>query len=584
VHGSKLFADIVIRCHNALAKPEGDENRARMVTLYGEAFVKAVEQNSAQLTPLAKSGAGLEEVRKLPEAVRRALIAAYPSAYRMSSIRVMRAYQQQEEPMFHAMGAIYNVLRDAPPTGSSRAVRNRYLREVQGLEASYGSALVRLVKQNMGQLRFLEKVTSKASDIDNIQEDLRERLYTAFESGPATGRARFMQNLEYVANAIPGVYSRIRNSLLYSNPTDTLGDEFGRAVRSYRDTFGENNYLFNLYFNLKTFSQNLGMIATRYKINVPSYMVGEITPEELARFLKSKDGVQMLIAGRTFYRHVKQETTRQRAEHGFSPTTGDLTNAALQNLPNNLTVIDALFMGMALERISGYDSSFRRAAASELMNTLLVISHRDPYLIGPYLTQVLPAILLVAQDEDKLIKGMSAFRTIFTRRYSEGQKSVAYSNALNRQYFLEVFRKIGSQVPAITSTFDHTRISDELRLVPEPDQRGDQTFMNINLYRYKQALQQIRDRRIPMQYGQRGELFDLYPDMRHPRTVSLPTSTTLSIGSGAETLYARMYDQVRPPAQRLFRGGIPARYRIGALGASTIVRRIAQCFGAMPSQ
>jgi hypothetical protein len=438
---------------------------------------------------------------------------------------MMRAFQQQEEPMFHAMGAIYSVLRRAPARDASRELRDQHRRRVQSLNEAYGQALVRLVRENMSSLRFLERPTSRASDVGNLEDALEERLYTAFETGPAGGRARFMQNLEYVANAIPGVYSRIRNSLLFSNPTDQLGQDFGRAVRSYRDTFGENDYLFNLYFNLDTFRQNLDSIASHYRITVPSYLRDSITPEELARFLRSDAGVQMLRAGRTFYRQMDQETRRQRTATGFSPTEGDLTDTALQGLPSNLTVIDAMFMGMAMERISGADSSFRRAAASELMNTMLVISHRDPYLIGPYLTQVLPALLRVAQDERTLIMGMSAFREMFTQRYSEGQRALAYSNALNRQYFLQVFRRIGSQLPAITSTFDHHRLGDELRLVPEPDQRGDTSFMSPHLYRYRQGWWQMRDQAIPMMYGQQGEPLRLRPDPttscgRQPRDCS----------------------------------------------------------------
>ncbi|MBU0532444.1 hypothetical protein KKB44_03040 [Candidatus Micrarchaeota archaeon] len=570
-----LFASILIRCHRALVNPQGEENRARMVELFGEEFVVAVEAQREHLAPLLESEVGLDQVRELPEDVRGELMAAYSSAYSRTIDVLTRTYLNQGEELFYALGAIYAVWLNEPAEGTREY--ERFQERIQMLNVAYGEDLVTLVHENMNALRFLERPSARVSELENIPEETLERLYSAFEEGPGATRANFMENYDHVARTLPGVYARLRNALLFSNPSDEFGTNFEQAVNIYRQEFGENNYLFNQYFNLELFRENLTRIGQQYHIDIPDYLQDEVTPEELARFFQTDAGRQLIRAGRTFYEGMETEYLLQRNETGFSPETGEFTDENVQQLRNELTILDAVYMGIALEGISGSGSAFQRAAATELMNTLLVISHRDPYLVGPYLLYVLPALLEVAQDERTLIAGMTAFRQMFTQRYAEGQRYLMYSNAINREYFLGVFRRIGEQLPEITSTFDHHRLEDEMRMVPEP--MTDEGFISPFLYRQRPGWWQYDEEQLPTLYGQSGQPLSLLPRVTMPNGPMLGLNV---LDSGAMGLFSNMYDQVRPPTDRMFRMGVPARYRIGALGSSTIIRRITQLFGAMP--
>ncbi|MBD3210883.1 hypothetical protein GF318_05890 [Candidatus Micrarchaeota archaeon] len=580
---NRLFAGILVRCYRALASPREGESRERMAELFGETFVSAVEQNQERLSSLAEAGAGLEAVRSLPEELRAALMEAYPEAYARTRTAMLRSYLRQDTPLFYSMGAIHAALRNAPGRGAGTREREDYQRRVRAINEAYGTELVELVRQNMDSLGFVRHVTASPDELENIPDDLRRQLFAAFERGPAASRAQFMENLQHVATTLPGVYARLSNALLFSNPTDELGRSFEEAVSIYRQEFGDNYYLFSLYINMQLFGNSLERLGRHYGATVPSYMLDEeIAPEDLVRFFNSEQGRQLIRAGRTTYENLIRETLQMREERDFDPTEGEfITNQQIENLQRHLSVMDALYMGMALERISGADSSFRSAAGHEMVNTLVVIAESDPYLVGPYLLQVLPAMLEVAQDERTLVAGMTSFRQLFTTRYSRGQRSLAYSNAINRRYFLEVFQRIGEQLPEITSTFDHSRLEDELRMVPEP--RTDEGYMSPFLYRYRPGWWRYQEDQIPMMYGQQGQPLGLLPRPTAPRTPFMPVPGGFVLDSGAMGLFSNMYDQLRPPAERMFRRGVPARYRIGALGASTIIRRLNELFGQMPA-
>lgn len=668
-----LFAAIVTRCYRAIANPTADENRDKMVKLFGEEFVKAVEKNKEQLKGFAEPGAGIDQVKELPKETKSSLRNAYHSAYSMVRNVLMKEYLEQEGPLFYSLGAIYAVLRERPAKDASQRQRDRFKQRVRGLQYAHGKELVALVAKNMKSLRFLESPSAGIAELKNLSPELVDSMYTAFGKGPAAARTKFMDNFDHVATVLPRVYLRLTNALLFANPTDQLGINFEEAVSIYRQEFGDNNHLFNQYINLELFGNTLNRLAAHYNIPIPPYlkdkvarspleigqglkdrverdvpsaknimaalfgekknysadeynkagealrdiyveltsgvpnnkrlekeygkdavntaaanikelewlMMPQISPEELAQFLKSDAGRQLITGGRSFYDGMVTSTLQQREMTGFRPAEGEFTDERIKNLGNQLSIMDALYLGMSLERIGGADSSFRDVAANELMNTILVIAHRDPYLIGPYLLQVLPAIIEVSQDERTLVAGMATFRALFSRRYGEGQRNLAYSNALNRRYFLDVFRRIGEELPQITSTYDHNRIGDDLRLLHEPGIE-EETVSSPLLYRYKPGWWQYQERELPMFYGQYGAPLSLRPQPTSPTSPFLPVPGGFTLDSGARGIFSKMYDQLRPPAERLFRRGIPARYRIGALGASTVTRRITQLFGPMP--
>jgi hypothetical protein len=577
-----IYASIVVRCYRALASPHEGENRDTMVRLFGEDFVRAVEQNRARMSSLGGSDAGIAEVRALPEAVRTALWHAYPSAYSRSIGSLLRTYRHQDERMFYDMAAVYAVVHDRPPTNAPRATIQAFDQRVQELYATYGREFVRAVADNMDQLGFLESPTASIRDVSGLPAPVLETLRSSFERGPGPGRANFMQNFTHLSERLPRVYLQLRSSLIFSNATDQLPVNFRQAVELYRQEFGSNDYLFGKYINIDLLSRNIQRLARRYGVTLPPFAADGISsPEELARFLATEAGRDLITAGRTFYDQMESEYLRARTDTNYHPETGDYTDANVTNLRNELSILDALYMGVALERISGTDSAMTRASAQSVMNALLVIEHRDPYLVGPFLLQVLPAILSVAQDERTLVAGLTAFTEIFTQRYGEGTREIAYSTALNRRYFLEVFNRIGQRLPEVVSTFDHNQLEDELRLVPEP--RTDEGYISPLLYRYRPGFWQGEGLEpLPTLYGQQGAPLRLLPRPTMPTSPFLPVPGGFRIDSGASDLFSSMYDQLRPPVARMFRQRVPARFRIGALGASTIVRRINQLFGPMP--
>ncbi|HSB47402.1 MAG TPA: hypothetical protein VLD37_05285 [Candidatus Bilamarchaeum sp.] len=578
-----LYAGIVIRCYRAITNPQPGEDRETMVALFGADFVAAVEAQRANLTALGTSGANVEDVLRLPQAVRSAITAAYPGAYSRTVLALQRAYRRQDDAMFRDMGQVYAVLRTRPARGAQRADLENFEQRLNELRGAYGRAFVDRVSANMTQLGFLESPSARLDDMLALPAPLLEQLNAGYEAGPGAGRATFMTNFGFMADNLPRIFGTLRSSLGLASATDTLGTNFTQAVTLYRQLFGSNDYLFNQYINLPLFSQRLRELARRYRgIDLPAWAADGIdSPEELARFFNSEAGRQLIQRGREFYNQVETEYLQARQDANFHPTTGDYTDAAVTGLRQNLSILDALYMGIAIPEIGGGASAFNRRAAQAMMNSILIISQRDPYLVGPYLTQVLPAFIAASHDERTLVAAMEAFNAIFVQRYESGLREIAYSTLLNRQYFLRVFQAIGDRLPEIVSSFDHNQLEDELRLVPEP--RTDEGYLDPRLYRYRpgwwngEGLDPL-----PQLYGQQGGFPSLLPRPFSDTRLRLPVPGGLSVLSGADDLFSRMYDGLRPPAARMFRQRVPPQYRIGTLGPSTIIRRINELFGPMP--
>ncbi len=299
---NELYASIVVRVYRAVSSPAAGEDRARMESLFGPEFVAAVVANQAQMTALGTGTAGLPEVQALPESVRRALAAAYPAAYQRSIGALVRGFRNQEDWMFRSMSAVYAALRERPARGASADATQAYAQRVRELNAAYGDSFVATISENMAQFEFLQRPTSSPRDLANIPPELRERLNTTFEGGPAVGRASFMTNFLRVYEQLPRVYTQLRGALAFSNPTDTLPTTLANAIAYYRQQFGSNNYLFNQYINLDLLSRNIQRIARRYNVQLPPNIADGIdSPEELSQFISTETGRSLLAAGRTFY-------------------------------------------------------------------------------------------------------------------------------------------------------------------------------------------------------------------------------------------------------------------------------------------
>ncbi|MEW6722304.1 MAG: hypothetical protein AB1324_03515 [Candidatus Micrarchaeota archaeon] len=575
-----LMAAIVARVYRALNSPSPNEDRAAMIALFGERFVLAVENNQAQMGAMGGASAGLAEYNSLPEAVRRAVFGAYSDAYARSVGSLMRSFRRLDERMFYEMDAVRAALEGRP---------NR--ERMAELNATYGAEFVQLVQRNLRNLQFLRSPSITFADLPaQMSPELLAQFRTTFANSPGASRSNFMANFAHLSQQLPRVYLQLRSALVLARPTDQIGETFERALREYRTQFGSNDYLFRQYVNLDLLGRSLQRMAQRYNITLPEDMRRRAerneplirTPEDLVTFLRSESGGALIRAGRTFYDNMERDYLRQREQRNFRPQTGDYSDSNVANLRNELSIIDALYMGIALERISGTDTAMSSSATMAVMHAILVIQHRDPYLVGPFILQVLPAILSVAQDERTLQAGLTAFTEVFSQRYGEGTRQLAFSTALNRRYFLEVFQRMGERLPEVSSTYDHNRLEDELRLVPEP--RTDDGYLSPLLYRYRPGFWQGEGLEpLPTIYGQQGFPLRLLPRPTMPTNPFLPVPAgSLSIDSGAMGLFTSMYDQLRPPADRMFRQRVPQRFRIGPLGPSTLIRRINELFGPMP--
>ncbi len=573
-----LFANITIRVYRAIARPDGTETRERMVELYGDRFVSAVERQREHLAPLAEARAGLEEVTALPASVRQSLYRAYPQAYTRVVTALHRAYRHQDEQLLYALGSVYGALNT--PASEERTAR------IAGLRQIYGAAFVQMVERNRAQLRFLENLsTSDVEHLRQVDAERLEQLNRSFEAGDGVARGEFMQNFRHVAEVLPGVYSRLQGVLVFANATDDLGANLTLAINHYRDQFGSNDYLFRNFINLDLLNSQLQTLARRYSISLPPGTAesGLQTPEDLARFLSSESGRDLITAGRTFYGQLESTYLQGRRDSGIASDAEDargFTEAEATNLRNQLSIIDALYLGVGLGRIGSLGSEFGTSAARATMNSLLLISQRDPYLVGPFILQVLPAIISVAQDERTLVAGIETFNTVFSRMYSTAGATLSYSTHRNREYFLEVFARIGQRLPEVTATYDHNRMEDELRRVPE--RQLMESPWNPQGYRYRPHFLQMEGMEpLPQLYGQAAQPWNLIPSPTMPRSLIEPPSR-FGLDSGATEYFSRMYDMLHPTLGRHMIHGIPQRYRIGALGASTIIREITRLFGEMP--
>lgn len=581
---NQLYANILVRVYRAIANPREGEDRARMVQLYGETFVAAVEAQRAQLTTLGDQAAGLPEVQALPQAVKTALLRAYSTAHSRVVIALERAYRRQDTSLFRDMDTIYRAVR-RPPTNAG-AARDEFMRQLAALEQTYGREFVRAVYENRRSLRFLEGAGASIEQMRGLDAAVLERLHSAYQGSRASSRANFMESFEHVADTLPGIYRRIAGVLVYNNATAQLGENLTQAIALYRQQFGSNDYLFRQFINFDLLNSSMSQLIRHYGIeNVPASVAdGFQSPEELATFLNSEAGRQLITAGREFYRTLENEYLTGRRDAGISDTTEDangMTAAGIRNLRSQLSIIDALYLGYSLRDVSSAGSAFGRSAGRATMNAIITITQRDPYLVGPFVMQVLPAIIRVAQDERTLVAAIEAFNALFSQRYAQGARDLAYSNHINRMYFLEVFQRIGQRLPQVTSTFDHNRMEDELRLMSE--RQLMQTPFHPFGYRYRPDFLQLDGMEpLPMLYGQEGAPIRLREEPTMPVSPFNPVPGGYTFDSGAAGTFSLMYDSIYAPQPRMLQLGVGPRYRIGPLGASTIIRELTRLFGVMP--
>lgn len=512
------------------------------------------------------------------------------SARAINEIR--RIFISQDALLKEDLQAVYDVLSRPPEAAAKTKEREAYDRQVAALRIAYGADFVDTVQAN------IRKIELKAGYVDAADPAFMEQLNQEWEKGPGPNRANFMDNFIYVANNIPVVYNELSKVMVFANVTDRLGTDFSQAVHLYRQRFGKDDYLFNLYINMGLLTEQLPALAGRYGVmDLPDEVkaalkkaaddkaagraVTPLKPEQFAAFLSTEQGRQLITGGRNFYDNLETGYLAERQRDGTTTDAGEFSDQEIKNLRNRLNIVDALYLGLAMQKVGGGSMAFGSMAARALMNSLIMIENRDPYLAGPYLLQVVPAMVKVCGDEKTLVGAMAAFNAIFSQRYAAGMQGVAYSDMLNRQYFLSVFASIERDLPRVTATFGHTELQDELRRVPEA--RMDENYLSQHYYSYRPNFFQAEEMdRLPTFYGQGTMPLRLLPGPSTSAGPRLAIPGGVTMNSDAMGLFTGMYDQLNPPGAQMFNMSVPAKYRIGGIGAATVIRRITEAFGPMP--
>ncbi|MFZ5501062.1 MAG: hypothetical protein ACOY58_04020, partial [Candidatus Micrarchaeota archaeon] len=580
---NRLYADIVLRCYYSLKRPKPGENREAMVDLFGEGFVQVVEQNLTALDSIAQAGAGIEELNKrLPAQLKTKLYLAYGEAYQKSVGRLEGMFSKEDALLADSMATIYKTLADKPPSDAPAGVRKEYENRLLKLKSGYGQ-LVPLVQRNWKDLWFLDSAKVTSEELKRLDASVLSQLRQAYKASDASKRPTFMANLVGMSTKLPEIYLTLRAALIFNNNTDEVGMKFKMAVDKYREVFGKDDYLIKQFINIDLLAQSYSLLRRRYAVDLPSGMKSLATADDLVRFLNSAQGKELLRKGKEFFTAMETNYNSWRTDNGITITTGEFSDQNITNIRNQLSIMDTLYLGVALEKFST-SSSMGRTAMVLTMESIITINNRDPYLVGPFLLQVLPAILKVAKDETALQLAIKAFNGTFSARYGEGTRDLAYSDAVNRKYFLEVFANIAKKLPVMATVFDHTQLADELRRTPEPTAAGGTGGTeNPYLYRVKPGWWE------PSQFGKDfSGAVGSYAKPLHltPNIQLFPTGSLgamqFTVDSGASELHERMRLQLTPPGRQTFRPTIPPQMRINTIGASTLLRRLNQLFGPMP--
>ncbi|NYZ74590.1 hypothetical protein H0O00_05580 [Candidatus Micrarchaeota archaeon] len=583
---NELFAAIVKRCYLAIVSPTETENRNAMVKLFGERFVKVVEDQKGKLGAMNSPTAGLAELQSVDEIARARIFQAYPAAYSQSVKSLMRAYRKQNEELFRSLTSIYRLIKSKPAKAAEQGVKEMYELYFFQQKRMYGERLVDYVKDNLSKFAFLERLDASPKDLASLDPAVLEALQSAFESGPMVGRTNFMKNLLHVQEMIPRVYGMVGEALSLYSPPERVGADFARAVNFYREQFGSNDFLFNQYLNLQLLGQKIMEISSG-AIMLPEAKARAIkenrfTADMLAGFLQSPSGQAFISRCQGGYTELEKRYRQDRQDRNFHPETADdLSDEKLDALKARLSVIDAFYIGLAINEIGG-PTAFGSKAVDALMDTILTLSDRDTYLIGPFLLQALPAMVQGAQTEEILIAGLQQFRTTVSRLYQQEAAMTSYSIAHRRRYFLEVFASIESDFLKRVSTFDHHNLEDEERRMAERTAlnwgQENPLFHSTKGIYWGQELDQI-----PGLYEQ-----PLRPEVPVPHGIA-PVGAQLRLGgflvdSDATRQFARMKYQLLPETALMLNLGVPVEFKIGGMGMSSYLRMLSHMFPPIPTE
>ncbi|MFH2023430.1 MAG: hypothetical protein ABIJ10_03855 [Candidatus Micrarchaeota archaeon] len=632
-----LFASILARTYLALTQPTDTENEAAMVDLFGAPWVAAVRSQLEALAPLvdqtlvdqelvnaeehrasAIRGA-IDRLDQLSDETRAALVRAYSYPYSSVSSTLTRSLNQSNVSMISVLREVYRVVSNPPAENAPASETEAYNVRRRGLVARYGERLVHAVQVGTRDLGFLGRSTDaesqvalsalNASDATPDRRRLYATLCQAFDDG-ARDRIEFMANFRSASTRIPHVYQVLRDALSFSSdlssgPLDNVGGteddgagtqagsamagRFAAALQTYRDQLGNDNFLISRYFNLQMLTpevlRNLmrrygaeGTLPERLREN------GVQTAEDLLILLQSPVGRALVQGGIEAYDELERQYLAPG--QGIDPSIADeVEGTALETLRSNLTILDALYLGISLESLSSPNSEFGRRAGRALMNSMLLIGEHDPYLLGPFILQVIPTFISVTRDEMALEALITSFNSMFTTTYGRGGRVDAYGMLQLRTYWLAAFDRIEERLQYGGGTMDE--LQDRMRRTPEPGRSGGYDRLPGGVYAQRSLMENIDDNihHPPRMFARGSRLMRIAPHHTRvdPDAMFLPSATGFAVSSGAVEHHARLEAQLRPGEEPDQTGRIPARYQIGFLRSASLVSALGRLVGSPPS-
>ena len=565
--GDMEYLDALKEVYAALTSTEAALRRADVVERYGERFVKLVQDNLQSLAFLEGITVNLETLSEnMPQEL---------------DAQMRRAYYHQDEAMFEALVAVYSVLRRPLPADAPPEAMEAYEQLVQMLGSFYGTEFVNGIREHIEELGFLRSPLTTA---DSIPSSLHSTFMTLFEAGPGLSRARFMTSFTRVAYTLPSVYLTLTDALRFSNASqnpEMVVLHLQEAVSIYRREFGDNDYLFSLYMNLPLLSEAVLKLARQRHLEIPPEIAGGIqTPEDLIVLFQSPLGQELMLEGSRAFDELMVAYGEYRDENNIHPESGDYTDEAVEGLRNRMTIIDALYFSTIDDFMRDAPMAFRQRAANAMINGMLVIANRDPYLIGPFLTQVVPTFLVLSGGDEMTFEGlMTQFTTRFSQVYGSGRTGLAFTSTDIREHFLTIFQRIRDELPQAAYLFGHLNIQDELRAQGEP-WTGEE-YMSPFLYMPRYPWWDIRSGYgIQMLWAPQMPSMTVQPDPTFPTT---PSTVREGIGTetftpGAEELHGRMEGMLVPPEGQMPGSRMLEPYRIDALSESTVVQTLNSLF------
>ncbi|MBI5046263.1 hypothetical protein HZC07_00840 [Candidatus Micrarchaeota archaeon] len=415
------------------------------------------------------------------------------------AVDLRRAYAKQDELMFATLVDIYKVARTIPsgPDVSAAAIGLHQVK-IDGLRAAYGDRFVEIVMRNIGTLSGIDSIGSDASVLSRINPAVLSQLRAVYEQR-STGR-EFMPQFLHLITVIPTIYSTLNSGLSINASGPNFLVNLSTAVSAYESEFGNNNYLFRQYVSVAFLSRKLG-------ISIQS-------PRQLYEWMGTS-GLPLMLSGRSLLLVRLQQDLLSQYQ---TPGANFVAQLQAAMVLGSLNALDAVYLGLLAPRL--YDSpAFGPQAAASLLGTLQTIVASDRYLVGPFLMDVLPALLDVCEDQKTLVTVLGAFGQWFASEYAQGMTNIAYSTLPKREYFMKAFERVGSELAKAVTTFDHYNLGDMTRLTPEA--KTEESYYNPRYYgvRPPRALNPDQDI-VPRMYGNSIFPLRLLPTRIYPRSPS----------------------------------------------------------------